>query len=49
MDKKLKEEYKIVCEMIDLYHRKNDRFSDGELSDLKDYIRRRLSSCPPWF
>lgn len=32
MDKKLSEEYEIVCEMIDLYHRKNDRFSDGEIS-----------------
>ena len=46
MDKKLSEEYEIVCEMIDLYHRKNDRFSDGEISDLKDYVKRRLSSCP---
>ena len=32
MDKKLSEEYKIVCEMIDLYHRKNDKFSDGCLT-----------------
>ncbi len=34
MDKKLKEEYKTVCEMIDLYHRKNDRFSDGDIIEL---------------
>ena len=45
MDKKLSEEYEIVCEMIDLYHRTNDRFSDGEISDLRAYIRRELSSC----
>ncbi|MCI5972127.1 MAG: nitrous oxide-stimulated promoter family protein [Anaerococcus sp.] len=46
MDKKLKEEYKTVCEMIDLYHRKNDRFSDGDISELKAYVKRKLSSCP---
>lgn len=45
MDKKLSEEYEIVCEMIDLYHRKNDRFSDGEISDLKAYVKSKLSSC----
>ena len=46
MDKKLNEEYKIVCDMIDLFHRKNDSFSDGEISDLKAYVKSKLSSCP---
>lgn len=46
MERKLREEYEIVCEMIDLYHRKNDRFSDGEISDLKAYVKSKLSSCP---
>ena len=46
MDKKLSEEYEIVCEMIDLYHRKNDKFSDGDISDLKAYVKSKLSSCP---
>lgn len=46
MDNKLRVEYKVVYEMIDLYHRKNDRFSDGEISELKYYVRRKLSSCP---
>ncbi|KWZ79082.1 nitrous oxide-stimulated promoter family protein [Anaerococcus tetradius] len=45
MDKKLKEEYIIVCEMIDLYHRKNDSFSDDEISELKAYVKSKLSSC----
>lgn len=46
MDKKLSEEYEIVCEMINLYHRKNDSFSDAEISDLKAYVKSKLSSCP---
>ena len=46
MDKKLIEEYKIVCEMIDLYHRKNDKFSDSEIGELKAYVKKKLSSCP---
>lgn len=46
MERKLREEYEIVCEMIDLYHRKNDRFYDGDISDLKAYVKSKLSSCP---
>ena len=46
MERKLCEEYEIVCEMIDLYHRKNDRFSDGDISDLKAYVKSKLYSCP---
>lgn len=41
MDKKLSEEYKIVCEMIDLYHRKNDKFSDSEIGELKAPMSKR--------
>lgn len=40
MDKKLSEEYKIVCEMIDLYLRKNDKFSDSEIGELKAYVKK---------
>lgn len=42
MDKKLSEEYKIVCEMIDLYLRKNDKFSDSEIGELKAYVKKNF-------
>lgn len=45
MDKDIRAEYDLVCEMIDLFARKKDTYSSNEISDLKAYVKERLISC----
>ena len=45
MDKKIEYEYELVCQMIDLFARKNDTYSTEEIGELKAYVKERLISC----